>query len=180
MVATKRMLSRARLQDAKRRRTTGPSLAAAVRSLAESKYKNVSVTHNATTSSDTVLTDIATGNGSETRDGRKIMLTSASVQLYTSIDYLRVTIYVPKDGSATLGLGGSSATPIDNDEYWVLYDRIHANEGAYISVNLNMLRKLTVEYNDSTGTAIRNPVKMHLEGPTGTVLGHTKVWYKDI
>lgn len=185
MPATKRLLYRARQQDAKRRRTTG-SLASAVRALAESKYKNVDVSHSITSASTTTLTDISTGDGPSTRDGRKVLITSVSLKLTNSNGYpVRVTLYVPKNPSTSLSLT-NWYDAIENDEFWVLHDYIYQTNdvtGANSTiVNFNMARKLTVEYSDTTGTsAVRSPIKMLLSTPTNsTINGHTKVWFKDI
>ena len=185
MVATKRLLYRARQQDAKRRRTTG-SFASAVRSLAESKYKNVDISHSTATASSTTLTDISTGDGPSTRDGRKVLTTSLSLRLANSSGYpTRVILYVPKNPAAFLTLT-NWYDAIENDEVWVLYDHIYqVNDAADANgciINFNVARKLIVEYSDTTGTsAVRNPIKMLLRTPTNsTIYGHTKVWYKDI
>lgn len=185
MVSTKRVLTRARMDDAKRQRTT-KSFARAVRDLAETKYKNLDVTHSTTTVSTTTLTDISAGDGSSTRDGRKIMTTSLQLMLTSGTNPMRVILYVPKNPAAFLVLT-NWYDAIENDEVWVLHDKIYTGnsdmtDANSINAQLRMNRRLTVEYSDTGGTtAVRNPIKMLLRTPNNvTINGHTKVWYKDI
>lgn len=186
MAATKRLYYRARRDDAKRRRTTGPSLATAVRNLAESKYKNVSISHATTTASSTTITDVAAGDGTSNRDGRKILTTSLSLKLTNTSGFpVRVILYVPKNPAAFLTLT-NWYDALENDEVWVLHDYMYGpvdnGDANGVLINFNMARRLTVEYSDTTGTsAVRNPIKMLLATPSNsTIYGHCKLWYKDI
>lgn len=162
-----------------------PRLAAqvtrAVRNMRETKYKNESITHLAATTSTTTISNVSEGNGVSTRDGRKILMMSAEVRMRVGGTNCRVVIYVPKDPSTTLALT-NDWDPIDNDEYWVLHDRLYTGDGdGVFAVNFRLHQKLGIEYAVTTGAAIKNPVKMYLHSSTtSTILGHTKLWYKDI
>lgn len=182
MPATKRFLARARMQS-KYERPTTRSIARVVRGMQETKYVNTPIAHSATTTSTTVISSCAQGSGPEARDGRKVMMNAAELQIVqtgTPITAVRVIVYVPKDASDTIGLT-NYYDPIDNDTHWVLMDMMMSPEALSSTLTRRLRRLLTCEYNDNTGNATRNAVKLYLHSSaSATIQGHTKMWYKDI
>lgn len=153
----------------------------AVRSMRETKYKNVDIIHLAVTNSTTTISDVSEGNGVSTRDGRKIMMLNCEVRMRVAGTNARVVIYVPKDPSLSLALTNDFDS-VENDEFWVLHDRLYTGDGAGVfAINFRLHQPLGIEYAVTTGAAIKNPVKMLVQtSAASSVLGHTKLWYKDI
>lgn len=156
-------------------------LATMVRNLRETKYKNQSISHIATTTSTTIISNVSSGDSVEDRDGRKILMVNCEIRLRVGGSNARIVIYVPKDPTATLALT-TDADAIDNDEYWVIFDRLFTGHGEGVfAVNLRIPQKLGIEFATSGGSAIKNPVKMYLHtSSASSISGHTKMWYKDI
>ena len=164
-----------------RRRNARPIRA--LRSEPESKYFNNVVTHSATTDSTTILTGMAAGTGVQERVGRKIKTLSAMVNLDVDASLIaRCILYVPKQADQELVLT-SFYLPVDNDQFWVLkdwYQSNNQNNNPQI-VTHKFPMGLNCEYDGTGATALaKNPVKLLIRtSATGTVQGHTKVWYKD-
>lgn len=164
----------------------------------ETRYKNTSVLHAGTNESNTLVNGIAAGDGTENRSGRKALCKSFQVRLTgppglpsgSQSPIWRVVLYSPKVGGTLLtGLTGNSlAGPIENDKYWVMYDRLHttqfdySGEGGRPVVNLNIRKLLTTEFSGTGGSDItRGDVYLYVatEGEASFVVGHTKVWFQD-
>lgn len=179
MVATKRLLAAARMDERLKR---NKSVAAVVRDLSETKYVNRTIAHTTTANSTTTLSGISSGSGTSQRDGRKILMSALEIRWHCNSDTpVRCVIYVPKGAPGTVLSLSAWSDPVENDEFWVLYDVIIDANGGTTSFNRKLRQKLTIEYSDSTISATRNPVYMLLQtsGNT-TIVGHTKLWYKDM
>lgn len=178
MPATKKLLARARASKYDRPYTR--SIARVVRSMQETKYVNTPINHSATTTSTTVISSCGAGTSQSTRTGRKVMMNAAELRMNLGGATVRCIVYVPKDASDFISLT-NYYDAVDNDEMWVLQDLILDGQVDSNTFNRRLRQLLTIEYNDSTGNATRNPVKLYLHSSSSTTInGHTKMWYKDI
>lgn len=184
MVATKRPALQRTYHVYKKPRFA-QDVARVVRSLQESKYYNAAINHTAVTST-TACSAITAGSGTEERDGRKIMMTGLTAQIVLNTatsGFIRVIVYVPKVSSASLSLA-NVYSPVENDATWVLFDRMYKFDyetSLLQTINLKLSKKLVIDYEDGSGAAVRNPVKLYIHtSGTTTGLGWTKLWFKDM
>lgn len=163
----------------------------------ETRYKNTIINHASTNESNTLVNGIVAGDGTQNRSGRKALCKSWQARIASTAGpggiqspTVRVVLYSPKVAGTTLsGLFGSNiAGPIDNDQFWVMYDRVHISprgdddQSSRLSVNLNLRRMLTTEFSGTGGTDItRGDVYLYLgsEASADIIIGHTKVWFQD-
>lgn len=163
----------------------------------ETRYKNTTIAHAGTDESNTLVNALVAGDGTENRSGRKALCKTWQARIASTAGTgptqtltIRVVLYSPKVAGTTLtGLNGNNiAGSIDNDQFWVIYDRVHIsprgddNASSRLAINLNLRRMLTTEFSGTGGTDItRGDVYLYLgtEGSGNIVVGHTKVWFQD-
>jgi len=152
----------------------------------ETKKKNTSIIHAASTQSTTLPTAIAAGAGPAQRVGRKIRVKALEVCLQADAGSgpIRVVLYVPKSAPDTISLTAPS-DQIDNDGFWVVRDFwVNPNDNgvamAHRMVHRFPIHMLTEYENANASGTIRNNLKLQLFSANSTnINGHTKVWYLD-
>lgn len=160
----------------KRRRTIRP---ATIRFKRESQYFNQVINHNNVASSTTNISDITITGGSQGRSGSKVVSYALDVKMLIG-SVTRCVVYVPKQANDTLALTDVGAA-VKNDEFWVLHDMLYDSDDCS-TINFRIRQMLGIEFSDGQVVARKNPIKMYLlagGGATETIIGHTKLWFKD-
>ena len=162
----------------------------------ETRYKNTLIQHAGTDESNTLINGLAAGDGTSDRSGRKALIKSISVRATSTSNptggtpLVRVVLYSPKvAGTQLTGLTGNSlAGPINNDQFWVMYDKVYVSprgddqQSGKQAINIDLRRMLTTEFSGTGGTDItRGDVYLYLSSDNlaGFIIGHTKVWFQD-
>lgn len=153
---------------------------------AEMKFLTTTISHNATTQSNTVTTLIPNGSSSAERIGRKVKFWNLELcmsQTSTTSEIYRVVVYRPKADVADRLTLSNASSPVDIRKFHVLHDQWVGvgNDLRGLKKYLKFPYGIIGDYETTSGSSYASgPVVVSITSPgSDTIEGYTRMYFTD-